>query len=71
VPHLVYTSVVSSLRWEVGPEVAHMPHLRSKWIVNRLVVELGVPTTMLGPVMFADNWESAFMGIVDGQVSAQ
>jgi uncharacterized protein YbjT (DUF2867 family) len=69
VPHLVYTSIVSSKRWEAGEEVAHWPHLRSKWIVTRLAPELGVPTTVLGPVMFADNWDSPFMGIVDGQVN--
>jgi hypothetical protein len=33
--------------------VLAMPHLRSKWIVNKLVEELNVPTTMLGPAHFA------------------
>ncbi len=68
VPHLVYTSVVSAKGWEADEEVGQMPHLRSKWIVNRLVAELGVPTTVLGPVMFMDNFDSPFMSIVDGQV---
>ena len=65
----IYSSVMSPKRWEIDEMLAAAPHCRSKWIVNRLVVELGVPTTAVGPSFFADNWDSPFMSIVDGQVT--
>jgi uncharacterized protein YbjT (DUF2867 family) len=68
VPHLVYSSVMSSDRWEFDASLSAMPHLRNKRIVNRLALELGVPTTVVGPSFFAENWDSPFMNILDGQV---
>ncbi len=69
ISHLVFSSVVCRTRWELSEELASMPHVRQKWVVNRLAVELGVPTTMLGPTHFADNWESGFVSITDGQIN--
>lgn len=52
VPHFIFTSVVCQKRWEPDEFVLKSPHLRQKWVVNRLVKELKVPTTMLGPTHF-------------------
>jgi len=67
--HLVFAGVRSSERFEPDEHCKSMPHLRQKFIVNKLCGELNVPLTVLGPVSFVDNWNSIFTieeGLIHG-----
>ena len=54
-PHLVYSSVGDADR-NTG-----IPHFDSKYLVERRIVELGLPYTIIAPVFFADNMMSQFV----------
>ncbi|MBC7814413.1 MAG: NmrA/HSCARG family protein [Burkholderiales bacterium] len=50
VQHLVYTSVGGAER-NTG-----IPHFESKWQIEQHIASLGLPTTILRPVLFMDNF---------------
>lgn len=52
IEHLVFSSVGSAHR-NTG-----IPHFESKWKVEQRIQELGIPTTILRPVFFMDNFGS-------------
>ena len=62
-PHLVYSSVGGAER-DTG-----IPHFQSKWRVEQYLHELGVPTVVIRPTFFMDNFLSLFTPATeDGQV---
>jgi uncharacterized protein YbjT (DUF2867 family) len=64
--HLVYTSVGDADR-NTG-----IPHFDSKYLVEKRIVELGVPHTIIAPVYFHDNMMSPFAlpGLQNGTFAA-
>lgn len=54
VPHLVYSSVGGAER-HTG-----IPHFESKWAVEQYLHQIGVPTTVLRPTFFMDNFSGGF-----------
>lgn len=50
VAHLVYSSVGGAERG------SGVPHFESKWAIERRLAELGVPTTVLRPTFFMENF---------------
>ncbi len=69
VGHLIYSSVMNRGRWVPDKDSLVMPHLANKFVVNRLAEELQLPTTIVGPSFFTENWQSPFAGVTDGQVN--
>ena len=55
VGHLVYTSVGDADR-NTG-----IPHFDSKYLVEKRIIELGIPYTILAPVFFYDNMMAPFV----------
>ncbi|MCK5248458.1 MAG: NmrA/HSCARG family protein [Spirochaetaceae bacterium] len=55
VPHLVYTSVGDA------DQKTGVPHFVSKYLVEKRIVELGIPHTIIAPVYFHDNMLSPFV----------
>lgn len=63
VPHLVYSSVGGAERG------TGIPHFESKWRVEQYLHQVGVPTTVVRPTFFMDNFVGGFVPQVsDGQV---
>ncbi len=63
VAHLVYSSVGGAER-DTG-----IPHFESKWQVEQYLREVGVPTVVIRPTFFMDNFISLFTpSTEDGQV---
>ncbi len=60
VKHFVYTSVGSADR-DTG-----IPHFESKWKVEQHLRGLGLPTTVLRPVFFMDNFGTFFRPSAEG-----
>jgi uncharacterized protein YbjT (DUF2867 family) len=54
-PYLVYSSVAAADR-NTG-----IPHFESKHTVEKQIVELGIPHTIIAPVFFADNMMAPFV----------
>ena len=50
VSHLVYSSVVSADR-QTG-----LPHFESKWVIEQHIRQIGIPSTILRPAFFMQNW---------------
>jgi uncharacterized protein YbjT (DUF2867 family) len=49
VSHFVYSSVGGAER------DSHVPHFESKWVIERHIAEIGLPTTVLCPTSFMEN----------------
>ena len=66
VPHLVYTSVSDADR-DTG-----IPHFDSKYLVEKRIVELGIPYTIIAPAYFHDNMLAPFVlpGLQKGAFAA-
>ena len=63
VPHLVYSSVGGAERG------TGIPHFESKWRVERYLREVGVPTVVIRPTFFMDNFLTLFTPATgEGQV---
>jgi uncharacterized protein YbjT (DUF2867 family) len=62
VQHLVYSSVVSADR-ETG-----LPHFESKWAIEQHIRDIGLPFTILRPVFFMENWETAYADSIRGGI---
>lgn len=63
VPHLVYSSVGGAERG------TGIPHFDSKWRVEQYLREVGVPTTVLRPTFFMENFLGGFgPGPEDGEL---
>ena len=62
VEHVVYSSVDGAERG------SHIPHFESKWAIEQHLQALQVPTTVLRPTAFMDNYRSAVgrPALVDG-----
>lgn len=60
VAHVVYTSVGGAER------AGGIPHFDSKYAVERYLRQLGVPTTVLRPTFFMDNFAAHGPQLVDG-----
>ncbi len=61
IPHLVFSSVGSAHR-NTG-----IPHFESKWKIEQYIQQLGLPTTILRPAFFIENFATFFLeGIVKG-----
>jgi uncharacterized protein YbjT (DUF2867 family) len=60
VQHFVYSSVASADR-STG-----LAHFDSKWIIEQRIHELGLPSTILRPVFFMENWEYVRGHILNG-----
>ncbi|MBV9818965.1 MAG: NmrA/HSCARG family protein [Solirubrobacterales bacterium] len=60
VPHLVYSSVGGAER-NTG-----IPHFESKWQVEQSLHEAGVPTVVIRPTFFMDNFLSLFTPATEG-----
>lgn len=61
VPHLVYSSVGAAERG------AGQRHFESKWIIEQYIQSLGVPTTILRPVAFYENFNRQRQDILNGK----
>lgn len=62
VPHLVYSSVGGAER-HTG-----IPHFESKWQVEQYLHEIGVPTTVVRPTFFMENFSAFFAPKVEDGV---
>lgn len=62
VRHVVYTSVGGAER------ASGVPHFASKWAVEQRLHELSVPTTILRPTFFMENFAAHGPGIEDGEL---
>jgi uncharacterized protein YbjT (DUF2867 family) len=60
VPHLVYSSVGGAER-HTG-----IPHFESKWRVEEYLSKVGVPTVVVRPAFFMENFASGFAPQADG-----
>ncbi|MER5465014.1 NmrA/HSCARG family protein [Streptomyces sp. NPDC002668] len=65
VPHVVYSSVGGAERH------SSVPHFDSKRSIERYLAELGVPTTVLRPSFFMDNFAAHGPQRVDGTLVVQ
>jgi uncharacterized protein YbjT (DUF2867 family) len=65
VRHLVYSSVANADR-QTG-----IPHFDSKYLVERRIQALGIPSTIIGPAFFMDNFAGPFLlsGLREGKLS--
>ena len=65
VSHLVYSSVANADR-QTG-----IPHFDSKYPVERHIQALGIPSTIIGPVFFMDNFAGPFLlpGLREGKLA--
>jgi uncharacterized protein YbjT (DUF2867 family) len=63
VTHFVYTSVGGADR------SSGIPHFESKWNVEQHIAKLGLPATILRPVMFADVFRDVGPRRLDGQLT--
>jgi uncharacterized protein YbjT (DUF2867 family) len=65
VPHLVYSSVANADR-QTG-----IPHFESKYAVERHIRALGIPSTIIGPVFFMENFvgPQALPGLREGKIA--
>jgi len=65
VRHLVYSSVADADR-QTG-----IPHFDSKYLVERHIQALGIPSTIIGPVFFMDNFAGPFLlpGLREGKLA--
>jgi uncharacterized protein YbjT (DUF2867 family) len=62
VGHLVYSSVGGAER------SSGVPHFDSKWRVEQHIAALGLPATVLRPVMFYDGFHDIGPRLVDGEL---
>ncbi|GGQ86248.1 NmrA/HSCARG family protein [Couchioplanes azureus] len=62
VAHVVYTSVGGADR------TSGVPHFDSKWAIERELADLGVPTTVLRPTFFMDNFAAHGPEVVEGEL---
>ncbi len=65
VEHLVYTSVASAQR-STG-----LSHFESKWLIEEHLRAADLPSTILRPVWFMENWEGEFLRphILNGELA--
>ncbi|OGP79742.1 MAG: hypothetical protein A2Z13_03815 [Deltaproteobacteria bacterium RBG_16_64_85] len=65
VPHLVYSSVCGA------DKDTAIPHFDSKFEIEEYIRETGLPSTILRPVFFMENFESPWMrpSLEDGELS--
>jgi uncharacterized protein YbjT (DUF2867 family) len=65
VQHFIYTSVGGAER-NTG-----VPHFESKWQIEQYIHALGVPTTILRPVEFMENYNWSRPAILNGTLMSQ
>ena len=63
VKHFVYASVASA------GQMTGIPHFESKWQIEEHIRKIGLPSTIIRPVFFMENWSYQRDSILSGSIS--